>query len=407
MSIRAIVVLPVLMVSTLLWGCNGPTKEGIKARSEAAQRMNFVSAQIHFDQARQAFNTGQFDRAIREITYAIQVNPKSAEYDVLKGRIYLETHKLEAAIESFNNALTKDAKLAEAHYYSGIVYQRWSNDEKAYESYSKAHEIEPANAQYMLASAESLITLGKIDEAWEMTELKLKYFEHNAALRQLQGQIALLQGDPARAAELLGQARLLNPDDDLLLEELMWAQFAGQKYGACHESAKQLQGRLKEERPDLFHLEARCLALMNRGPEAREHYLKLSRLRPADPTVWSELGALTWDLGDYRGLLECSTRLISLAPDRHEGYMLRGIYERHQGKSDDARKYFELASQRASDTALPHMLLGQLMEEAGDRSGAAVAYNKALSAEPDSDQARDLLSRLNGVAAVPTNAPAN
>ena len=72
-----------------------------------------------------------------------------------------------------------------------------------------------------------------------------KFWGFNAALRQLQGQIALLQGDPKKAVELYGEARLLEPDDNMLLEQLMWAQYAAEMYGDCHESVKRLQDWIK------------------------------------------------------------------------------------------------------------------------------------------------------------------
>ena len=393
MSTRTIIGVSLFAIF-LLAGC-GPTKEGLKARSEANARMSLMTAQIHFGQARQAFETGQFDKSTREIEEAIKIYPESAEYFVLQGRIALETHKLENAIDSFEKALDLDAKLSDPHYYSGVVYQRWSNDQQAYESYLKAFEIAPTRVEYLLAAAESLIALGEFEQAKQLIEPKLSYFEHNAALRQLQGQIALLQGDAKRAAVLYGEARLLNPDDDALLEELMWAQYAAEQYGACHQSAKQLADKAKSPRADLIHLQARCMTMMNRGPEARELYIELTRMRPADPDVWSELGTLCWDLGDYRRVAQCSVQLISLAPERYEGYMLRGINERQKGNIDEAVQLFRQAAERAPEVALPHMLLGQALEQNGDVKSAKLAYADAMKAQPANTEAETLLRRLN------------
>jgi Flp pilus assembly protein TadD len=314
---------------------------------------------------------------------------------VLQGRIHLETHNLDAAIASFNKALEIKPEYVQAHYFSGIVYQRWSDDQKAYESYSKAFELEPTNAQYLLAAAESLIDLNQLDEAQNLIESKLGYFEHNGALRQLQGQIALLNGDPRKAADIYSQALRLNPDDDMLLEELMWSQYASGLFGQAHESVQRLQVRTKAERTDLMHLEARCLTMMNRSTEARELYLKLTRLAPSDPELWSELGALSWELGDYRRIAQCSVQLIALAPDQHEGYMFKAVNERQKGNLTEAIALFRQAADRAPTSALPHLLLGRALEEAGDREAAILAFNDALAAEPQSAEAAELLRRWN------------
>jgi Tfp pilus assembly protein PilF len=234
----------------LLAGCNGPTKAGKEARSAAQDRMNVMSAQVNYDQARQSFETGQFEKAHREIRAAIARFDKSAEFYLLQGRIYLETHQLENALESFKTAMTKKENYADPHYFAGIVYQRWSDDEQAYESYRKAYELAPTKAQYLLAAAESLIALGELDAASDLIAPRLDYFEHNSAIKQLQGQIALLKGDAKKATVMYAEARLLDPDNDMLLEDLMWAQYAAEMYGQCHESAKRLQERAKEERFD-------------------------------------------------------------------------------------------------------------------------------------------------------------
>lgn len=395
MSTRMILGVVVLGAAAGMAGGCGPTKSGIEARTQAQERMNLVTAQIHFDQARQSFQAGQFDKATREIEHAIAIYPKSAEYYVLQGRINLETHKLEPAVESFKTAMETDPKQAEAHYYSGVVYQRWSDDEEAYGHYLKASELEPSKAQYLLAAAESLIALGEFEAAKQLIEPKMAYFEHNAAMRQLQGQIALLQGQPQTAAALYAEARLLNPDDDRLLEELMWAQYAAEMYGQCHESIKRLQTRAKEQRTDLMQLEARCLTLMNRSVEGRELYLELAKLRPSDVSVWSELGALAWDLGDYRRVASCSAQIIALAPQRYEGYMLKGINERQKNSLEEAVNLFRQAAERSPDVALPHLLLGQTLEQTGDMDGARLAYNQAATVEPNSTEATTLLRRLN------------
>ena len=398
-----VAIVAVAVVALTLGGCS-PTKEGMKARAEAKSRMNIMTAQIHFQQAKQSFETGQLDKAQREIANAISIYPDLAEYYVLRGRIFLETHKLEQAVDSFETALDKDPKLPEPHYYSGVVYQRWSNDRQAHESYAKAFEIAPTRVEFLLASAESLIALGEYEQAKLLIEPKLAYFEHNAALHQLQGQIALLQGEPKKAAALYKEARLLNPEDDTLLEELMWAQYASEQYAECHQSATQLVEGSKDKRTDLMHLQARCLAMMDRNPEARELYIELTRLRPADPIIWSELGTICWDLGDYRRVAQCSVQLISLAPERYEGYMLRGINEKQKGNMDEALRLFTQAAERAPEIALPHLLLGQTLEQAGDAEAARIAYHDAILAQPASTEAQDLLRRLNegALSAAPT-----
>lgn len=396
MSTRPILIVIVLLlaIGSSLTGC-GPGTTGIKAREAARERLSFINAQFTYDQAMQAFEVGQFDHALRGINAAIELVPESADFYVLQGRIYLETHRLEKAIDSFTSALEHQSDFTDAHYFAGIVYQRWSDDDKAYEHYMAAYELEPSSIGYLLAAAESMIAMERLDQAKQLILSKLAYFEHNASLRHLLGQIALLQGDAATAAKLLAEAWRRNPDDQMLLEELAHAQSAAGMHAKCYKSVKQLQQMSREKRPDLIHLEARCLFSMERLIEARKVYLALTRLTPTDPEVWIELGTLAWELGDFHRLAQCGARVTALAPQRYEGYMLKGINERHRGDVRKASRLLRQATDRAGETALPYLVLGRTLEETGDREGALDAYTAGVRVEPDNANARVLLARLS------------
>lgn len=389
-----IVILLLLAIGSSLTGC-GPSDRGFKARVSARERVNFINAELTHDQAMQAFEVGRFDQALRGVNAAIEQFPESADYHVLQGRIYLETHRLEKAIDSFTSALEHQSDFADAHYFAGIVYQRWSDDERAFKHYMAAFELETSSIGYLLAAAESMIALEQLDQAKQLILSKLAYFEHNASLRHLLGQIALLQGDAGTAAKLLAEAWRRNPDDQMLLEELAHAQSAAGMHAKCYKSVKQLQQMSREKRPDLIHLEARCLFSMERLIEARNVYLVLTRLIPADPEVWIELGTLAWELGDFHRLAQCGARVTALAPQRYEGYMLQGINERHRGDVRKASRLLRQATVRAGETALPYLVLGRTLEETGDREGALDAYTMGVGVEPDNANARVLLARLS------------
>ena len=379
-----------------LGGCGGPTKAGIEARKQANDRVNLVSAQLTYDQAQQAFNTGQFQRALIQISNAIEKFPDSCKFYVLLGRIQLETHKLEQSIEAFEIAMEKDPKSAEPHYYEGIIYQRWSNDSKAYEQYAKAFELDPSNVQYLLASAEAKIDLHEYEAARALISEHLNFFEHNAAMRHLLGQIALLQNNPSEAVKHYTEARMLAPEDTLLLEELARAQFRAGQYSKCHESLRLLNDMPGDERTDLIVLQARCLAELNRAADARDLYLQLSRQAPAssDPAVWIGLGMTSWELGDMRRVAQSGQQLVSIVPDRYEGYVLKALYEKNRGDLDAALKLMNQAAARAGDNALPFLLLGQTLQDQGDTIGAIEAYAAAVDADPSNTMAQSMLAAV-------------
>jgi tetratricopeptide (TPR) repeat protein len=412
----------VALVSGVSGGCHTASKSATEARENANLRYNFINAQVQYDQAMQAFETGQFEKAQKELAVALARFPQSPAFHILQGRIYLETNRLELASRSFTAALEKCGAItdetsatmakavtgdslgsrraerkAEAHYYLGIVYQRWSDDEQAYANYYSAYEAQPDRPDYLLAAAESRVAAGDYQGARQLLEPRLAYFEHNAAMRHLLGEIAMLEDDPATAARLYAEARLLNPDDASLLEELAFVQYAAGMHAPCYDSIKELQNLPgNTERLDLRHMEARCLTLMERSTEARNLYLELTRLNPTSAELWIELGVLAWELGDYNRVAQSSVRAIALAPDRFEGYMLKGVNERHHGRIDQASSLFQQAAQRSDRVAIPHLLLGRTLEEQGNEPGALAAYAAAVRSDPASNEAQMLLDRLAG-----------
>jgi tetratricopeptide (TPR) repeat protein len=442
--LASIITLCIVALTTfvMLGGCTGPTKKGNEARSAAAERVHMMNAQLSFDQARRSFETGDLDRALREVNQALGRYDSVPEYHVLKGRILLEQHRLEQALASFNEAAelaggelsalgdpfsasgeelsalghqpsadsrqptatrsgqpiaTGNPLAAEAHYFAGIIFQRWSNHERSFERYFAAARLDQTNVQYLLAAAEALIALGRYDDARHLVTGRLAYHEHNAALRHLLAHVASLNDDAAAAATLLREARLLNPDDLTLLEELARAQYRAEQYGPALDSIHELyrQGvSAAGGRDDLRLLEARTLVRLERYIEARRVYLELSRNMSGDPDIWIELGAVALEVGDDRRVAQAATQTITLAPDRHEGYVLRAAYEFEQGKVSQAERLLGDALQRSPDNALTHLMLGRLLEDRGEVQLAIEHYRAALAMQPHSPEAARLLSRI-------------
>lgn len=393
MSTRPILIALAAFTLAASAGCGGPTR-GMQARERAEERLDMVNSKLSYDQGEQKFEAGQFEKALKEIDLAIKLYPNAPKYYLLQGRIYLETHRLEKALESFGKAAEIDPEFPDAHYYMGIVHQRWSDDAKAYDEYMEAYEIDPSSVPYLLAAAESMVALEQYSAARRLIESKLTMFEHNAALRHLLGQIAMLEGDTAKAAELLSDARRLNPEDEALLDELAQAQYSAGLYKECLRSVKALQDLSDTRRPELVLFEARCLAFMERLPEARNLYLELTRLEPTEVEVWIELGTVAWELDDFHRTALCGARVTALAPDRYEGYLLKGINERHHGNLQEAILYLTQAADRSGEIVLPHLVLGRTLEETGDHQAALETYGRALSIDPENADAEALFTAL-------------
>jgi tetratricopeptide (TPR) repeat protein len=87
---------------------------------------------------------------------------------------------------------------------------------------------------------------------------------------------------------------------------------------------------------------------------------------------------------------QASVRAISIAPDRFEGYMFKGLYEQAKGRQEQAIDLFREAAERAPRSLAPHLLLGRALENAGEPQRALEAYARALDIRPEDEEANAL-----------------
>src|SRR5690606_26885372 len=179
----------------------------------------------------------------------------------------------------------------------------------------------------------------------------------------------------------------------LLHEELARAEFTAGQFAQCLHSVRQIMSRLGEKRPDLLHLEARCLTMMDQTTDARNVYLELSRVAPTNIDVWIELGNLAFAIGDFTRVAQAGVQAIAIAPERFEGYLLKGLFERHRGRVNESLVLFEQAATLSPSAVMPQLMLGSALAQNGNLDGAIAAYGRAVRNDPDNVRAREMLDQ--------------
>ena len=93
MKIRTLLLGVAAATALLLTGCT-PTKTGMEARASARSRLDDYSAGFTLAQAKQEFESGQFERALRDVNRAISQAPANPEAHLLKGRVVINRQDL-------------------------------------------------------------------------------------------------------------------------------------------------------------------------------------------------------------------------------------------------------------------------------------------------------------------------
>ncbi|MCA1997941.1 MAG: tetratricopeptide repeat protein [Armatimonadetes bacterium] len=397
-----------LSLAAQLTGCAGNGKYTTKFKEEAQGRMNMVKAGTEWDMANQQYESGDLDRALETVNTSLALNDKVAKSHLLKGKIMLELGRLEPAEESFSKAMELDPKFPEAPYYRGIIRERMERNEDALADFALAASLDRSNPQYTIAAAEVLMQMGRFDEAKQRLDppagSDLPRFSQNAGIRQTLGHIAMMQRDYPAAVIAFREAAVLAPGELPILEDLARAQLSAGDFAAAEANLARVLSSVKpSERRDLRMLRARCLLEIEKPVDARMILQELAQGEGAsDPDVWVQLGNIAVVLEDDFRLREAGNRVVALAPRRHEGYLLLGLYQRRIGKPGAAAELLEKSAERSTADPTPAMVLALVYQQLGKPDLARQAAGRAVAISPDSPRARALAGQFGALADAPT-----
>lgn len=396
------------LAALLLGGCQGSgqhVKQGIK---EGQQRLAAVKSGVELQMAQQQFLAGDLEKARRTTEGVLTVNPEYGKAHLLYGRVLVEQGDLEGARTAFLEAQRLSPEEADAHYYLGIVFERFSQPANAMTEYQAAMALEPSNAQYVVAAGEMLVQGGQLDEAETLLLSQKDSLAHSAAIRQTLGRLAMVRNEPAKAARYFDETRLLAPDDQAVLEDLVRAQVAAKQWTDAEFNASILmRTKANADRRDLLTTRAHSLTMLGRFGEARTLLVKLTEGEEGsrDLSSWVALGKVSANLRDWGRVRLAAGRIVALAPEHADGYALSGMALREAGENIGALRRFDQAIERAPQDADLQVYKALTLQDLGRPDAARICVQKALEIQPDNSHAASLMMVLTQTASVPTETP--
>lgn len=132
-------------------------------------------------------------------------------------------------------------------------------------------------------------------------------------------------------------------------------------------------------------------------PQVAEHAAALTQQRPSDPYNWGLLGDALMERGDYPGAKKAYERMVELRPDLFS-YNRIAYYHFVMGDGDQGLTLMSKAVQAGSpspeNTAWCLVEMGDMFFKTGRLTGAAQAYQAALTSFPGYHKAYFGLARL-------------
>lgn len=389
--------LTLVTAAALVSGC-GQGKYTGAHKSTAEEKLSLIKSGTEWNMAHQQFMAGDLDKALKSVDQSIALNDRVPKSHVLRGRILIEKGRLEEARASLLEAEKLDPTNAEAQYYLGIVHERFNQGGEALARYNKAAANDPTNPQYVVAAAEMLMHMDRLDDAERLLTERRADFQYNAALCQTLGHIKMIRKDHQAAVRLFDEARLLAPDDNSVVEDLARAQFACGRFAEAEfHLGRLLQASKNQPRRDLMHLRAQCLVRLDRPVEARAILQELTSGAEGagDLRAWIMLGNVAATLNDTARLRTAAARVIALAPDSYEGHFLKALHLRRQGDNKSALVSADKAAQLSQKDPGPHILRALIQQDLGNYDGARGSLATALRIDPQNASATQLLDAIN------------
>ncbi|MHC4651808.1 MAG: tetratricopeptide repeat protein, partial [Planctomycetota bacterium] len=169
-----------ILTLVALAACEGHGKYTSEFLEGSQRDMAKLRAATQYDLAVQQFNSGDLQRSLETINGAISVEGEVGKAHLLRGRILLEMGETSDALAALARGQELDPADPDFPYYRGIAQERVGRLDEALASYRAAAAIDTGDAQYLLAAAEILIEVDRLDEARQLLEEQVGDFESNA-----------------------------------------------------------------------------------------------------------------------------------------------------------------------------------------------------------------------------------
>ncbi len=405
-----------------------------------------VSADEHFVQAEELLHNGDTGKALAEAQAGLKLAPRSAKGLNLLGIIYGQKHDFVQAAAAFEAALKVDPHSAVSHTNLGNIYSeehRLDLAEKEFQATLRENpndrdanydlgslllarkqpklavtylsRIRPQDPQVLLNLSQAYFASGQKVKGMEVANSLSEMAKDNvrahftlgvllgseqeypAAIHEFEaadalqpgtteilinlGQVYLKSGDTAHALDVLNRALKLQPDSAETLYLIGQADSDEQKDMDALDVLVKAH-RLAPDNTDVIFLMARLSMKQQFFADAIPLLEQGLKTAPRQPKLLAALGECYFMVGKVGQAKDTFQTLIDVQPAA-SSYAFMGLWYRHEGKFDEAAKFFERGLKDDPHNAACLYNLGYIAVRQGQYVEGEKWLRQALEVQPD------------------------
>jgi serine/threonine protein kinase/Flp pilus assembly protein TadD len=307
-------------------------------------------------------------------------SPAEAEYVSLleQARASLALGEVDDAMVQVQDALRRQVHDSEAFYVRGLVYRARQDDDTALVDLREALDMDPDYAEAAAAIGWIHVDRGELREASARFAAVEGMGSSSPEGLIGQGAVSYLEGDPARAKELLTQALQQDEDNARGQYYLGRALLDGGEIGAARDSFI----LAKRSDPDLalaFVGLGETYLAEDRREEAEVQFREALRLDPDRFEPVLHLALLLLDAERIEEALTLLSESLQRHPDWSRLHVLRGIALSRRGEDEEAIAALESGLQDPDADLRARILLGILLQRSGRPQDALEQYRRVIA----------------------------
>lgn len=377
-----------------LIGCALPSKQTVQEK--ARQQWDSVRGGVKLQLAENQLSSGALEEARRTAAEAVALDSRNPTAYALLAQVEIERGDLGSADRALHAARDAGAESAQLLYLAGVVAEYRSDFETAAALYRQARGHDPrAASEYIMAEAECLAALDRVDEALTLVDEARRDDPSDAGLAVLAAHLAELKRDPAAALARYNESILRVEDSRLASEQYAlllvnaerWLEAVALLEPLVQDGASPARGRF-------VRALAGCYLNLDRpvdGCNVLDPYLTT---HPADGRAHLLYAQCALSAGRLDDAARAAQRACELDPADADPWLVTAMVRWTQGDTGGAWDAAAIAADRQPDSVTAQCLLGELQRRSGNAADALRHFQAALHVEPDCAWAREGLRAL-------------